>query len=240
MLKRWIRIAGLVLALVLTAGISVGASSQQTYDGLVYEMPAYHGATVVFSPDYADTLKGTVTIPDKVDDTSVHTIGAMAFMNCQNITEIVLPAKLTDIGSHAFSGCSGLTAVELPSTTWFIQIEEGAFLNCTQLRTVTFPYNVIVNIEPTAFVGCDNVVFVCYEGSEAHQYATEHGIAVTLLKKPTTTTLSREERREELLKEIVTGKNIPFLAVIGIFIIAPIGVAVLAYVLYKTAPKERE
>lgn len=215
MLKRWIRIAGLVLALVLTAGISVGASSQQTYDGLVYEMPAYHGATVVFSPDYADTLKGTVTIPDKVDDTSVHTIGAMAFMNCQNITEIVLPAKLTDIGDYAFSGC-------------------------TQLRTVTFPRGVLIDIAPTAFEGCDNVVFVCYEESAVHQYATEHGIAVTLLKKPTTTTLSREERREELLKEIITGKNIPFLAVIGIFIIAPIGVAVFAYVLYKTAPKERE
>lgn len=239
MLKRWIRIAGLVLALVLTASVSVGASSQQTYDGLIYEVPAYHGATVVFSHTYADTLKGTVTIPDKVDDTSVYTIGSMAFMECQNITEIVLPAKLTNIGSHAFSGCSGLTAVELPSTTWFIRIEEGAFRNCTQLRTVTFPDNVIVNIEPTAFEGCDNVVFVCYEGSDAHQYATEHGIAVTLLEEPTTTTLSRGERLEKV-EETIKENGVPLLAVIGIFIIAPIGVAVLAYVLYKTVPKKRE
>lgn len=214
MLKRWIRIAGLVLALVLTASVSVGAMLQQTHDGLSYEVTAYR-ATVVFAPDYADTLKGKVTIPDKVDDVSVKEIDAMAFMECQNLTEIVLPAKLTNIGDYAFSGC-------------------------TQLRTVTFPRGILIDIAPTAFEGCDNVVFVCYEGSGVHQYATEHGIAVTLLKEPTKTTLSKKERREKLIEGIITGKNVGLLAVIGIVIIAPIGVAVFAYVLYKTVPKKRE
>ena len=42
---------------------------------------------------------------------SITSIGAGAFRNCTNLTELILPAYLTEIGEGAFDGCTGLEKV---------------------------------------------------------------------------------------------------------------------------------
>ena len=48
---------------------------------------------------------------------SLISIGQSAFMNCDKITYITLPATLTSIGSSAFYGCKAVTSIECHMTT---------------------------------------------------------------------------------------------------------------------------
>lgn len=62
-------------------------------------------------------------------------IAQQAFMNCANITSIVLPSTVTSIGKEAFYGCKGLTSIIIPEAV--TEIGSYAFLGCP-LTSVTF------------------------------------------------------------------------------------------------------
>lgn len=55
-----------------------------------------------------DTL---VCIPSTYNDASVTVIGNEAFVNCESMTDIIIPSTITAIGENAFYGCSGLNGV---------------------------------------------------------------------------------------------------------------------------------
>lgn len=104
---------------------------------------AFRGNQVVryFSVDYSDEFTtigaeafadSTLEVVDLFD--SVTDIGAGAFRNCVNLTELELPESVVTIGEEAFAGCSGLKKVTIlcdPSV-----IPEGAFEGCTALEEV--------------------------------------------------------------------------------------------------------
>lgn len=80
-----------------------------------------------------------------------------------------------EIQRGAFKNCSNLQTVILPKSTNIV-IKKEAFGGCQNLRTIVFPCddNQVVDISGDAFVGCSKVTFVCSKASGVYRYAREH------------------------------------------------------------------
>ena len=83
--------------------------------------------------------------------TSNDVIGSYAFDGCSGLTNLTLPAGITEIGEGAFFGCSGLTSLTLPAG--ITKIGSFAFLGCRGLTSLTLPAG-ITKIGDYAFRGC--------------------------------------------------------------------------------------
>ena len=66
---------------------------------------------------------------------NVQEIGAWAFYNCHNLSQITIPEGVTSIGNGAFYGCAYLKDLVLPST--LEDISDNGFALCAQLRQMT-------------------------------------------------------------------------------------------------------
>ena len=97
--------------------------------------------------------------------------------NIKGIEIVNNMAKLT-IQHAAFKNCSKLQTVILPSATDKITIEKEAFAGCGDLRTVVFYGTWQIDISDDAFIGCQNVTFLCEKGSTVERYAREHGFRI--------------------------------------------------------------
>ena len=106
---------------------------------------------------------------------SVTVIGESAFAGCKNLKDVTIPAGAVSVDKTSFEGCENLFKTEdgitgfggwitsADKTITEVQIKEnvfgisdGAFENCTNLKTVTVPENVAC-IGLGAFAGCDNL-----------------------------------------------------------------------------------
>ena len=122
----------------------------------------------------------------------VTSIGTMAFWNCDALTEVNLPVKLSMIGVEAFNSCDSLRKVNIRrgattisarafrncSSLASLTIGEGtveicsnAFKNCEHLGSVTLP-DTVTRLEHDAFNGCVGLWFASlpkhfYSGSFA-------------------------------------------------------------------------
>ncbi len=81
-----------------------------------------------------------------VDDVEldVDAIKPYAFVNCDKVEGVTIPAKTVEIGHHAFSN-SGLTSVTVPATV--TSIGEYAFENCDALAHATLANTTISNYQ---------------------------------------------------------------------------------------------
>lgn len=73
-----------------------------------------------------------------------------ALQGCSALTELTIPAGVTQLARSAFEGCSSLTSITIPSTV--TTIAQGAFKNCTSLSSVTIEGASTIN--QLAFEGC--------------------------------------------------------------------------------------
>ena len=94
---------------------------------------------------------GEVTIPETIEGYEVTAIGLDAFMDCTDITSIVMPDSVTEIGGGAFKDCTSLYQVNLSNN--LKEIGEGAFSNCTNLKEIAIPDNVS-EVGGSAFLNC--------------------------------------------------------------------------------------
>ena len=69
---------------------------------------------------------GVLNLPGLADGYIVDGIGANAFKNCSQLTEVIIDGWIGSIGSGAFSGCTGLTAVTNSSVEAY-DIPDDAF-----------------------------------------------------------------------------------------------------------------
>ena len=84
---------------------------------------------------------------------SVIEIRNYAFANCTSLQEINIPDTLQTIDTYAFEGCVGLESITLPhSLSW---LGPNAFSNCTALKTVVFKSG--VEIQQGAFENCSSL-----------------------------------------------------------------------------------
>ena len=81
------------------------------------------------------TAFGRVNVP-----VGVKRIGAGAFENCDDLTEIFLPESVTEIGYSAFASCSRLESVTLPKS--LTDISYDAFNGCGSLSDIAVPSSV--------------------------------------------------------------------------------------------------
>lgn len=89
---------------------------------------------------------------------------------------IQTPAMLKGIEEEAFVGGS-FQAAYLGDVE---SIGSKAFLNCSELIYVQIR-SMTTDIADDAFQGCRNLLFSCYEGSSAYQYASLHGYEIELI-----------------------------------------------------------
>lgn len=76
------------------------------------------------------------------------------YLNGNEVTEVEIPAGLTEIKNHTFYGCKGLTAVTIPNTV--LNINKSAFCYCSNLASVVIPESV-TRIGAYAFAYCSNL-----------------------------------------------------------------------------------
>ena len=95
---------------------------------------------------------------DLSNATSLEKIGSYAFIKRFYLEKVDLSnaANLKEIGEAAFAGCSNVTQIEIPASV--TNIEEYAFGGCEQLKSVTFaPGSKLETVDSGAFSGCDNM-----------------------------------------------------------------------------------
>lgn len=109
-MKKWMKIAGLLLFFMLPVAVHAEDYTYTTNNGAI-TITGYTG------------VGGAVTITNIINGLPVTSIGNYAFQNCSGLTGITIPAGVTNIGDYAFANCSGLTKVyfrgNTPSISFF-------------------------------------------------------------------------------------------------------------------------
>lgn len=82
---------------------------------------------------------------------SVVNIGEAAFVECQNLKEVVLPEGVENIGKSAFSDCWNFENITLSKS--LKTIGDEAFSGCSSLKNITLPNN-LTTIGSDAFIWC--------------------------------------------------------------------------------------
>ena len=118
---------------------------------------------------------------------SVTSIGEGAFVGCSGLTIVTFgeDSQLESIGNNAFDGCDGLTSVEIPASV--TSIGRAAFYSCNGLTSVKIPASV-TSIGELAFSGCRGLTSVTFGDTSGWYVTTSYtdaarktgGTAVTL------------------------------------------------------------
>ncbi len=87
---------------------------------------------------------------------NVKSIGFNAFKNCQSLTEIPLPSGLETIQNGAFVNCFNLKRLEIPEEVTFPTGTYGLFRNCYNLESVNLPANT-ERIDNSCFMSCSSL-----------------------------------------------------------------------------------
>ncbi len=91
-------------------------------------------------------------------------IGAYAFTECNNLTNINIPSNVATIGIYAFDGCSSLTTVTFGENSQLTSIGNHAFKSCSSLTSITIPEGV-TSIGNSAFYMCINLIKITIPSS---------------------------------------------------------------------------
>lgn len=84
-------------------------------------------------------------------------IGAMAFYECSNISDVYLPDEITTISKYAFYGCTTFQSIYLSDDIKLI--DAYAFAGCSSLEQITLPKN-LDRIENGVFSDCSGLTSV--------------------------------------------------------------------------------
>lgn len=93
---------------------------------------------------------------------ALKTIGNSAFLNCQGLTSLNIPASVTEIGEKAFRNCKNLVSLSFEQESKLNTIGNSAFSGCSKLTDILIPSSV-TTLGESAFSGCSglyNVIFL--------------------------------------------------------------------------------
>ena len=93
---------------------------------------------------------------------ALKTIGNSAFLNCQGLTSLNIPAGVTEIGEKAFRSCKNLVSLSFEQESTLNTIGNSAFSGCSKLTDILIPSSV-TTLGESAFSGCSslyNVIFL--------------------------------------------------------------------------------
>ena len=90
---------------------------------------------------------GSYKVPE-----DIRVIGASAFVECKELTGVLLPEGLEVIEESAFNRCDALTEVVLPET--LTTLRNKAFADCDLLSAVRIPLN-LTDMDGNPFMACE-------------------------------------------------------------------------------------
>ena len=95
-----------------------------------------------------------IEIPSKYNNKPVVAIGSCAFVECQEVKELILPNTIRIIGQGAFGLCKNLEKINFPNS--LNEIHLRAFEGCKSLNNVSLPSS-IISIGYGAFAACSSL-----------------------------------------------------------------------------------
>ena len=110
------------------------------------------------------TYDGKVVIPSKIGGLPVRKINDAAFIACQKIRSVTIPATVREIGARAFSDCWNLTNITFASGSGLATVGDSAFTNCISLTSITFP-KTLSRLGAGCFQGCAQLTDVYFLGN---------------------------------------------------------------------------
>ena len=108
--------------------------------------PIYNSTLFVYMPT---SYAGSYTIPG-----SPKQVACQAFIDCANITSIIVPSSVTNLGTSAFYGCRSLVDVSLSER--LKSINDQTFYDCQSLISIDIPDSV-TSIGGSAFYYCKSL-----------------------------------------------------------------------------------
>ncbi len=113
----------------------------------------------IYLPKTVKILNSYVFNNDKklksVNIDNVTSIGASAFLNCENLASIEIPSTLTSIGSSCFESCKNLETISFNSTS-ITNIPVQGFKGCENLSNIELP-DTCISFGDNAFNGCSKL-----------------------------------------------------------------------------------
>ena len=146
--------------------------------GLAKTVEIKQGVTYIGEYNFSGNSVEEITIPS-----SVKTIGADAFYDCETLSRVTIKNGLTTIKSGAFSYCLNLTEISLPESV--AKIGSNAFTDCARLKRITIR-NPKCNIDAdhdnpsykTYTLGVRGTTTIAgHWGSTAQAYAKKYGFS---------------------------------------------------------------
>lgn len=157
-------------------------STGQTLHYTVIGNPAQHRVAVSCPTGSQSQMTGTVAIPSSVtyegNNYTVSSFKSFAFLDCNQMTEVIFPPTIDTIREHAFYQCTALGTLSLPNSVIYIGeyafskcygiqdtliipdnvtfIGNNAFSNCTSITAIDLPES-ITAIEDFTFKGCSSL-----------------------------------------------------------------------------------
>ncbi len=153
----WITVPEFFSDTLLTITLEVSDGINISSDDLIINIKTPEPETYFIFDSISGTIvkyignKTKIVIPDKLNNTSVLTIGKRAFYDCQSITDLEIKANLTEIGDSAFFHCHRIKALALPRSV--NKIGNSAFSYCLDLSTIYLPKQLQI-IKKELFSGC--------------------------------------------------------------------------------------
>ena len=172
----------LILLLAMVLPVTLLADERVAIDGIKFDLVSKSKEAVVISFDNGK-YKGDVVIPSTVNyygvTYNVTSIGDNAFLNCTELTSVILPGSIAYIGNFSFSGCTSLKSINIPNNTYIgiytfndcmcltsisipeniAVLGEGVFRGCSSINSITIPNNV-EEIREEAFYGCSSITSI--------------------------------------------------------------------------------
>lgn len=180
-----------LLIALLTLTVSSWATPFQVGD-FYYEVDGSGNATLIQDPnsgsEYSsysytvvhDALVIPATVNDGANNYPVKSIGDRAFIQCGDITSVMIPEGVETIGANAFDGCQMLSNVILPSTITslgiqaFASIGNGAYTH-NDIQTTIAIYAATPPSYNILFDGCAALAHIYVPAADIESYKAANG-----------------------------------------------------------------
>ena len=128
-----------ITALMLCIGAR--ATTIQVIDGLKYIIYTGQNYAVLTGNNYTQQeiiIPASITWARK--KFPVTELGANSFLDCSDLSSVIIPSSGKSVGESCFSGCSNLAFITLPSSVK--SLGNSCFRGCTGLTSITIPSSV--------------------------------------------------------------------------------------------------
>lgn len=150
-----------MLILVWVRGALADDLSKRSRDGYLYIIK--EDGTVEITGYVGNG--GAISIPEKINEVPVTSIGEHAFLYNESLTEVTIPGSVETVKWAAFENCHSLRAIRFSEGVR--TIEYGVAYCCWELNTVSFPDS-LTSLGDFPFYGCEEEIII--EMSPDHPY----------------------------------------------------------------------